>query len=67
MRFRAFYTSIYKILLSFIKIEIKTAKEEARAKPAKNIGSSRRSGSLRRGIPSPRHSRHGSEYGLRFV
>ena len=54
MCFRAFYTSIYNIRLGFIKIKSKTGREEARAKPAKNTGSPRISGSPRRGIPSPR-------------
>ena len=54
MRFTAFYTSIYNIHLGFIKIESKTGREEARAKPAKKMGSSRRSG-------SPRQSRQWQE------
>ena len=33
MCFRAFYTSIYNIRLSFIKIESKTGREETRKKP----------------------------------
>ena len=39
MCFRAFYTTIYNIHLSFIKIESKTDREEARAKLAKKMGS----------------------------
>ena len=64
MRFRAFYASIYNIHLRFIKIEIKTGREEARAKLAKKTSpprqskvSSRRSGSPKRSIHSPRQSR----------
>ena len=45
MCFRAFYTSIYNIRLGFIKIEIKTCREEARTKPANSL---RRSGLPRR-------------------
>ena len=67
MHFRDFYTSIYNIRLGFIKIERKTCRAEARAKPAKKTGSLRRSGSPRLGIPFPRRSRQGSEYGLRFA
>ena len=58
---RFFYTSIYNICLGFIKIESKTDREEARAKPAKKTGSPRRS------IHVPRRSRHGSEDGLGFA
>ena len=43
MCFRAFYTSIYNIRLDFITIESKTGREEAITKPAKNMGSTRRS------------------------
>ena len=50
MCFRAFYISIYNICFGFIKIESKTDKEKARAKPAKKMGSPRRS------IPSPKRS-----------
>ena len=39
MCLRTFYSSIYNICLGFIKIESKTVKEEARAKPAKKKGS----------------------------
>ena len=53
MCFRVFYTSIYNIRLGFIKIEIKTGKEEARTKLAKKTSS------LRRSIPLPRRSRQG--------
>ena len=42
MCFRTFYTNIYNIHLSFIKIERKTGIEEVRAKPAKKTGSPRR-------------------------
>ena len=54
MCFKALYTSIYNICLSFIKIESKTDREEARTKFAKKT---RRSGSPRRSIPSPKWSR----------
>ena len=57
MCFRDFYTSIYNIHLDFIKIESKTGREEARAKPAKKTGSSKRSGLLRKSIPLPRKRR----------
>ena len=57
MCFRAFYTSIYNIRLSFIKIESKTRREEARTKSAKKIGSPRRS----------ERSKQGSEDGLGFA
>ena len=61
MRFRAFYISIYNIRLGFIKIESKTGRKEAKAKPAKKMDSPRR------GIPSLRRSRWGLEYGLEFA
>ena len=67
MRFRAFYTSISNIRLGFIKIERKTDREEAREKPTKKMVYSRRSGSPRRSIPSPRLSKHESENGLEFA
>ena len=61
MCFKAFYTSIYNIHLSFIKIERKTGREEEKTKSAKKSGSSRRSDSPRRIIPSPRQSRWGQK------
>ena len=60
MCFRAFYTSVYNIHLDFIKIESKTSKEKARAKPTKKTGSPRQSG-------SPRRSNRGSKDGLGFA
>ena len=67
VHFKAFYTSIYNIRLGFIKIESKIGREEARSKPAKKTGSPRRSGSPRRGIPSPRRGRQRSKEGLGFA
>ena len=67
MCFRVLYTSIYNISLSFIKIERKTNKEDARIKSTKKTGSPRRSGLPRRSIPSPRWSRQGLEDGLEFA
>ena len=61
MRFRDFYTSIYNIRLDFIKIESKTGREKARTK------SSKKTGLPMQGIPLPRRSRWGSEYGLGFA
>ena len=63
MRFRAFYTSIYNIHLGFIKIESKIGRKEH----AKKSSLLRQSGLPRRGIPSPRRTRRGLEYGLGFA
>ena len=61
MRLRDFYTSIYNIRLGFIKIESKTGREKARTK------SSKKTSLPMRGIPLPRRSKRGLEYGLGFA
>ena len=68
MPFKAFYTSIYNIRLGFIKTESKLGREEARAKPAKKKGSSRRRGSPKCSFPSPKRSRQWPEdrFGVRL-
>ena len=67
MRFRAFYTSIYNIRLGFIKMERKIGRKEVKAKHAKKSCLLRQSGLPRQGIPSPRRTRRGLEYGLGFA